>query len=196
MSYPFFDCIVCHNRVQKVVDVSKGFLPSIAVRSRSARFSSLFDDRSVFEMHCRGQGLKYNHHNGALAFGVQGGADDIMHYNFSGYFAGMCCFCARHSGFGSELFLCSGCRNCVLKDVMRSGTVRLFYRKDCGGDSSWGAHGWRALPSALMDHILSFVVGIHGAERRMAIVDGEVVLSLLTLGDTLVSLGDNGSAVQ
>jgi hypothetical protein len=180
-SYPFFDCIVCHNRVQKVVEVSKGCLPLIAMRSRGARFSSLFDDESVFEVHCRGQGLKYNHHNGALAFGVQVVPDTIKHYNFSGYFAGMCCFCARHAGFGSELFLCSGCRNCVRKDILLSGVVRLFYRQDGSDNFSWGSHGWRALPSALMDFILSFVVGIRGAGQQMAVVDGAVVLSLPTL---------------
>ena len=171
MSYPFFDCIVCHNRVQKMICISRGSLPLIALRSKGVGFSSLFDDESVFELHCRGQGLKYNHLRGAQAFGVGMEDGDAEHYNFSGCFAGMCCFCARHSGFGSELFICSGCRNCVRKDILRSGVARLFNR-GVGGDLSWESHGWRALPSSLVDHIISFVVGIRG--RGLAVVDGEV----------------------
>jgi hypothetical protein len=180
MPYPFFECIVCRNRVQKVVDMP--------VRRKDERFSASFDDDRVFERHCRGQGPKYNHRRGALAFGVEG-SDllDTDHYNFSGFFAGMCCFCARHSGFGTELFVCSGCRNCVRKDIMRSAFARLM----CGGgrrrdgaessSSSWEAHGWRALPDALVDRILSFVVGLQEDQGLVDIRDGGVVTVFLRM---------------
>jgi hypothetical protein len=177
MSYPFFECIVCRNRVQKVVDLDKGLLPMVSMRRKDERFSSLFDDDRLFERQCRGQGPKYNHGGGALAFGVEGGDFNIDHYNFSGFFAGMCCFCARHSGFGTELFVCSGCRNCVRKDILRSAFARLLSRGDGASSeaASWGTHGWRALPVALVDHILSFVVGLQRAQGLIAVQDGSVV---------------------
>jgi len=161
--------------VQKVAEARKGYMPLFAMRVNNARFSSQFDDQSVFELHCRGQGPRYNHSNGALAFGAGVSSDDVMHYNFSGFFAGMCCFCARHSGFGTELFICSGCNNCVRKDILRSACVRLFRNKQ-DGDVSWEDNGWRALPSVLVDYIISFVVGIHGVWQRTSIVDGNVIM--------------------
>ncbi len=137
--------------------------------------TSSFDDASVFERHCRGQGPRYNHSSGALVYGVDCDSD-TPHFNFSGFFVGMCCFCASHTGFGSELFLSSGCSNCVRKDILLSAAARLFAKRGDSVDPSWGSHGWRALPVALVDCILAFVAGIHGAEERIAVYDGKIVL--------------------
>jgi hypothetical protein len=168
MAYPYFECIVCHNRVQKVVDVTDGFVPAIVMLRPETPLSALFDDAGVSELHCRGQGSRYNHKKRF------DGSDEDLHFNFSGCFIGMCCFCACHSGFGTELFLCNGCSHCVRKDILRLGFTRPFSRVD-GVETSWESHGWRALPMVLVDHILSFVVGVQG-DGLARIEDGCVLV--------------------
>ena len=178
MSYPFFHCVVCHHKVQQVVDIRRGYLPAISLINKDVRFSSLFDDKTLFELHCRGQGPLYNHPHPSPFGAGDARADEILHYNFSGFFSGLCCFCARYSGFGENLFMHNGCSNCVRKDILRSGFARLFTKHDETEDASWGSHGWRALPVALVDHILTFVTGIQHAGQRVTICDGAVVMRL------------------
>jgi len=181
MSYPYSICIVCHNRVQKVVEPRRSYVPGTVVRRSAVPSSQLFDDRSVFELHCRGQGRMYNHGKGALAFGTEASADDVLHYNFSGFFAGMCCFCARHSGFGTELFVSSGCHHCVRKHILHSAFARLFGKGRHTSDQTvcWASCGWMGLPSSLVDYILAFVVGIHGGQQ-ISVVDGRIRMNLVS----------------
>jgi hypothetical protein len=159
-SYPYFDCTSCGSRVQRATAYSTGNLPMIAVTDRRTKFSSQFD-RGNFARYCRGQGLRYNE-PGAPAF-----ADFVndYHYNFSGFFEGRCCFCALHGGFGTELFLTSGCFNCRRKEALRIEFSRLYRLKG----ASWEAHRWAALPSAVLDHILRHFLG-----EALFVIDGAI----------------------
>ena len=60
MSYPFFRCASCQNRVQQAVGCGGGYSPLVGFMRKGMRFSSLFDEEAEFASHCRGQGIMYN----------------------------------------------------------------------------------------------------------------------------------------
>ena len=176
MSYPFFDCTICANRVQKVVYCVPGSLPSISCMNRNSKLSTAFDDEASFAHHCRGQGSHYNtRHEPPLLYR---GDSMSVHYNFSGFFSGTCCFCALHSGFGPGIFAQMGCSNCVRKESIRQEFAKLVGHpsSDSAIASSWASHGWRALPPVIIDHILVFATGLE--DSNVTVHDGHVVISI------------------
>ena len=178
MSYPYFNCVVCGGRVQKAVFCVPGSLPLVSYLDRDACFSSSFDDESEYVRHCRGQGSQYSIRRVSPLF--YGNDGEVLHFQFSGCFAGMCCFCALYAGLNVEAFSLNGCRNCTLKEELRAEFAKLARRSDeDDSDQSvaltWASHGWGALPSALVDYILVFAMGMDGCSRETVIRDGEVL---------------------
>lgn len=179
MSYPFFECVACSSRVQKAVFCVPGSLPPVAYLSRHSRFSSAFDEDSEFVRHCRGQGAHYHtRHEMPLLYPSDG--VESLH---SGCFAGLCCFCAFSSGFGRDAFDRTGCCNCVRKECMRkafSGLLAKRRKDGCASSPSsavsWASHGWAALPSALVDHILWFALGLSSCGDRVSVCNGRVLV--------------------
>lgn len=162
MSYPFFDCVVCGGRVQKAVICIPGSLPPISYLDRGSSFSSSFDNASEFVRHCRGQVSRY--------------WDDgqEFHFQFSGCFAGRCCFCALNAGLGLDVFTLNGCYNCTRKEKLRAEFAKLVQRSDQSTAMTWASHGWGALPSTLIDYILVFAMGMEGCAKMAVIRDGRV----------------------
>ena len=159
--YPFIKCVLCKNRVQKVIEYTPGRMPSAVILDRHMKLSGEFDDGD-FTKHCRGQGTRYN--DPSLPAFVE--YVDGHHFNFTGYFNGCCCFCALHNGFGTEMFLTNGCVNC-----MRKETLRLEFAKLYGGvGSSWQEGRWAALPAVALDNILRIFIG-----EALSVMDGGVV---------------------
>lgn len=164
MSYPFFKCLSCKTKVQEVIAYDKGVMPYVVVSS-NVPLSGIFETDKLF-LFCRGQGLRYaeREHSPFMNF------VDGYHFNFSGVFEGYCCFCAQHAGFGSELFLGTGCYSCKHKqmafetfvDILRSASNQQ-------APTQWRSHGWGALPSVIVDKILQCLVGDH-----LSVVDGVV----------------------
>lgn len=195
MSYPFFRCASCQNRVQQAVGCGGGYLPLVGFMRKGMRFSSLFDEEAEFASHCRGQGIMYN---GRTPLQLRDASADGSHFNFAGRLSGLCCFCALKSGFawfecdrfdpvgsgfGSRLFSQLGCINCRRKEWLRSTVSRLF---GVGGQKSvgrsdtdamtWSSDGWLALPSAVLDHIIVFVLGLDNCTSNpLPVLDGDVV---------------------
>jgi hypothetical protein len=169
MLYPFFSCVICRNRVQLAVYCIPGELPSGGCLERGSRSSTLFEEEAVFSQHCRGQGTRFSVWNRV----THSPHDDssLIHYNFTGCYSGMCCFCALKVGFSADIFGQVGCRHCVRKELLRAEVARCF--GSAGG--SWTSHGWRALPSAIVDRILVFVLGVDG--RGVAVDDGDVAIA-------------------
>lgn len=173
MSYPCVRCLICRNRIQLAVYCAPGELPSLSYLSKEAVFSSLFDDESAFAQHCRGQGTLYNERRPASS---PYGERATFHYNFTGCFSGMCCFCALKSGFVAEVFGEMGCYDCVRKERLRAEVARAFRSSGVNhASASWSSHGWSALPLAIVDHILVFVAGLEAcADQAVIVRDGEV----------------------
>ena len=162
MAYPFFHCVLCDAHVQKAVPYEVGRMPTCVLNNRYCRLSDGFDGDD-FTYYCRGQGGRYR--TAYMPQFVE--FIDGFHYNFDGVFHGLCCFCALHRGFCKELFVDVSCYNCKRKEFIRRLFLKVFdARKD---SATWETHGWAALPSAVLDLILGFVVG-----PRCVLVDGEV----------------------
>lgn len=164
---------------------------------KGLKFTSMFDDDAEFYRHCRGQGVMYN---GKAPLSVYD--DNGSHFNFAGRLSGLCCFCALKSGlswfesdgyaplgsgFGSKLFSQLGCINCRHKEWLRSVVARIF-RSGAGGRkaagrsghdgaiSTWASDGWLALPSAMLDNIIVFVIGLDGCMlNQLPVLDCDVV---------------------
>ena len=157
-SYPFFNCVSCRVRVQQVIPYEAGSIPSMIVGNRFIKLSSGFD-KGDFTLHCRAQGKRYGTPDmPAYMDFVEG-----HHYNFDDRLKGMCCFCALSCGIGSELFLTVACFHCKRKEMLRAEFSKLYKVKGV----CWDAHGWAALPSAVLDNILRHFVG-----GNLPIVDG------------------------
>jgi hypothetical protein len=160
MSYPFFKCLSCQTKVQQVIAYDKGVMPYLVVSS-NVPLSGVFETDKLF-LFCRGQGFRYadRDHSPFMNF------VDGYHFNFSGVFEGYCCFCALHAGFGTELFLGTGCYGCKHKQAAIEAFLDVT-RSEPETHAQWRSHGWAALPSAIVDKILQYLVGEH-----LPVVDG------------------------
>ncbi len=165
---------MCCNRVQRAVVSVSGSLPVLAILDRESAFSSEFDDDECdFARNCRGQGMYYNRltTRPRVYFGYR----DAVHYAFSGCFAGYCCFCALHAGFSRDAFSRMGCFNCIRREQIRTVFAGMAAERSDGVSVvTWESHGWLALPSAIVDHILMFTVGLERSNGRASIRDGLV----------------------
>ena len=161
-----------------------GTLPAVACVDRNARFSATFDDESAFNLHCRGQGLHY-HTRHEIPCMLCGDGGDVLHFYFSGCFAGFCCFCALGSGLSPCTFARIGCFNCARKELLRHEFAKLYgtmegtaavQRTELSSSASWDSHGWGALPPALLDHILWFAMGLDTAGGKATVCEGKVCI--------------------
>ena len=172
MSYPFFDCTSCSNRVQNAWFCLPGSLPLYL--DRDSKLSTAFDDESQFSHNCRGQGSHYNtRRETPVLYCFNGFA---AHYNFTGSYSGNCCFCVLHLGFPPGIFARNGCCNCLRKESLRCEFAKLTRRPDSAAVGSWLSHGWSALPSVIIDHILLFVVGLEDCPDKVTVRDGRVLV--------------------
>ena len=143
MLYPFFECVSCHSRVQKVVPCSRGMLPNHVVFNKNVLLSEGFDGEDYVNF-CLAQGRR-----------VPVELLSFAHYNFSGCFDGYCCFCALHAGFGEALFVEVSCKKCIQKEEVRKIWSSLYAAQPF---VNWRSHGWAALPSSILDKIIQYVV--------------------------------------
>ena len=91
---------------------------------------------------CKGQGEWYAKKPVAVR-------TSLNHFNFSGAFEGLCCFCAFHSGWHISSLNDAGCLRC--KDAIVRYTVFMGIKKS--------KKFWADLPQCVLTHILRFVVG-------------------------------------
>jgi hypothetical protein len=132
-------------------------LPSSSMK-RVTLFSSEFDSDD-FAYYCRGQGRFYCN----PPEDVEMITKDYDHFNFTGLFSGLCCFCARMKGFFHASFDCVGCYHCKRRFMVLDEFSKLKQRKHIDGESppSWAADGWAALPDSIINLILHRVLGEH-----------------------------------
>lgn len=161
MSYPFFRCVSCKVPVQEEAQYVTGKLPSRVLLHSSIPLSGVFDTDQVFSF-CRGQGMRYSEadHPRTMEY-IRG-----YHYNFSGLFKGYCCLCAFHAEFSVESFMDAGCYSCKQKRAVVAEFIELTKTKS-GESVSWRTHGWAALPSVILDRIVSRLF-----DDQVAVLDG------------------------
>jgi hypothetical protein len=88
--------------------------------------------------------------------------DDIDHhdhFNFSGVFSGLCCFCARMKGFCHDSFVDIACYHCKRRVVVLEEFAKLKRNSVKNQDATWAEQGWAALPDSIIDTILHFALG-------------------------------------
>jgi hypothetical protein len=118
----------------------------------TALFSSQLDsDR--FPAFCRGQG----------AFYAVEPSDPFQipkrfetHFNFSGAYQGVCCYCAMVNGYNFRSFLAKGCYHCKRSELLIREFSKLKHRAST--ISSWLSCGWAGLSDSVIDLILKLVV--------------------------------------
>lgn len=62
------------------------------------------------------------------------------------------------------------------KESLRCEFAKLTRRPDSAAVGSWLSHGWSALPSVIIDHILLFVVGLEDCPDKVTVRDGRVLV--------------------
>ncbi len=187
-TYPIFHCKVCDSAVQMESSASKNMFPVCGL-GRNLLFSRELDSEEEFVKYCRGQGRFYainnNNNNNpqqqlsSLSYYASSPVGQ-NHFNYSGTFQGLCCYCALGRGLCSESFQDVGCYHCKrralvvkefskLKVVLRRGgaaaaasggaTTTTTVAAAKASSSSWESNGWAGLSNPLIDHILKMLVG-------------------------------------
>ena len=178
-TYPIFHCSICESAVQLESTALKNYFPSSSSSGRASLFSSELDSDD-FPRYCRGQGKYYltaprDRFASPTTTTTTVGGD---HFNFSGIFHGMCCYCALGGGLSLGSFGTLGCHHCL----QRFHSVREFSKlkirtneeeeasanaatavgcnmKKKKGGSVWDEQGWGGLSDSLIDHILHLALG-------------------------------------
>ena len=119
-TFPIFHCKVCNSAVQLESTALKNYFPSSGSSSASLYSSEL--DSGDFTNYCRGQGNFYTSSPRDKYSSPIGGGGDDDHFNFSGCFQGMCCYCALGGGLSLGSFGTLSCHYCL----QRFHTVREF----------------------------------------------------------------------
>ena len=104
-------------------------------------------DSNDYANYCRGQGEFYALHRTDYSMPSRG-----SHFNFSGVYEGLCCYCALGEGYSIFSFGGVGCYHCKMKYLVVKEFSRL--KHSTNGQSMWGG-----LSDALIDLILKMVVG-------------------------------------
>jgi hypothetical protein len=153
-TYPIFRCRVCDGAVQMESNANKDMFPSHGLSKKSLFSSEL--DSDDFSKYCRGQGKFYSEPPRSV-FASPVGAH---HFNYSGTFHGLCCYCALGKGLCSESFRDVGCYHCKRRSLVVREFSKLKVLKPNGKQAaSWEASGWGGLSNSLVDHILRMLVG-------------------------------------
>ena len=155
-TYPIFHCKNCNSSVQLEGTLTKNCFPSFCGSIDSLLFSSELDSDN-FPNNCRGQGQFYLSEP-SDKFTLPG----ENHFNFSGCFNGMCCYCALGGGLSLDSFNTMSCYHCMRRFHFVREFSKLKIReenedhsKKCG----WEAYGWAGLSDSLIDLILQFALG-------------------------------------
>ena len=157
-TYPIFRCKECNCAIQMQ---SEGHAATfIAIGKKSEGAPTLFSselDSDRFSDYCRGQGSFYAM-KPANPFEYPKRFE--THFNFSGAYEGMCCYCALMRGFHADSFISVGCYHCTRSDALITEFSRLKRRTGGGeGPTSWKSCGWGGLSDSVIDIILKMVVG-------------------------------------
>ena len=84
--------------------------------------------------------------------------DPQDHFNFSGLFSGLCCFCARMQGFYHGSFVDIACYHCKRRLMVLEEFGKLKKSKK-DYNATWAEQGWTALPDSIIDVILHCLLG-------------------------------------
>lgn len=154
-AYPIFHCKVCDSAVQMESNASNDAFP-VPGLGKNLLFSCELDS-DEFAKYCRGQGLFYANPPRELYASPVG----KNHFNYSGTFQGMCCYCALARGLCSESFSDVGCYQCKRRALVVREFSRLKISRSAGLllQPSWESNGWSGLSNSLIDHILRMLVG-------------------------------------
>ncbi len=163
MSHPFFPCSVCSAYVQlKWESVERYYMPNVSKYNISKLTTGTLMITSELESddfanNCRGQGSKYS--NKASLYSLKSPVEESdEHFNFSGTFKGVCCFCAVRMGLSSVSFQEISCYHCKQRNMLFLEFYRLRrVRNSSDGENapSWETHGWGALSDTLIDYIIA-----------------------------------------
>jgi hypothetical protein len=153
-TYPIFQCKVCDSAVQLESAASKNAFPMCGF-GRQVQFSCQLDSDD-YSKNCRGQGRFY----ASVPSSPYASPVDQNHFNYSGSFAGMCCYCAFGSGLCRESFEEVGCYQCKRRyQAVREFSKLKVQKTEEGEQTSWESSGWGGLSDSLVDLILHMVVG-------------------------------------
>lgn len=150
-TYPIFHCRVCDSAVQIESSATRGMFPTQGFSKQLLLSCEL--DSDDFAKYCRGQGRFYANPPPSIYISPVG----QNHFNYSGTFHGLCCYCALGEGLCPESFRDVGCYQCKRRALVVKEFSKL---KDvvCHS-SSWEANGWSGLSNSLIDYILGMLVG-------------------------------------
>lgn len=152
--YPIFRCKGCGCAVQLESHATKGMFPSHGFHLNTLFSGEL--DSDEFAKYCRGQGRFYAEPPRSL----YASPVNANHFNYSGIFQEMCCYCALGEGLCAESFRDIGCYHCKRRYMAITEFGKLKRRRvGESGLSVWNASGWAGLSDALIDHILGMLVG-------------------------------------
>ena len=147
-------CSSCDCAVQQREQSSYCCLPGSSLQ-RTALFSSRFDSDD-FAYYCRGQGVFYS--DKSHPHSAPDDNDPQDHFNFSGLFSGLCCFCARMQGFYHGPFVDIACYHCKRRLMVLEEFGKLKKSKK-DYNATWAEQGWTALPDSIIDTILRCALG-------------------------------------
>jgi hypothetical protein len=111
-------------------------------------------DSDDFANYCKGQGRFYSLKRTNL-FALP---SDGSHFNFSGVYQGLCCYCALGKGYSLDSFGGVGCFQCKKEYlfIMEFSKLKLMGGGDAG---TWESRKWAGLSDSLIDLILRMLVG-------------------------------------
>jgi hypothetical protein len=117
-----------------------------------ALFSTALDsDRSP--AYCRGQGSFY----GTKPVDPYKFPERFeTHFNFSGAYSKLCCYCALVHGYNMRSFIDVGCYHCKWSIALIREFSKLKRRTE--GVVSWSSCGWGGLSDSIIDLILKMVI--------------------------------------
>jgi hypothetical protein len=149
LTFRIMRCTRCDCAVQKGrCDVGNQIT---LIGSDDQRSSELGSDR--FVDFCRGQGKYYSTRPDAEIPPVS------EHFNFAGYFMGMCCHCALMRGLCIESFISVGCYHCKQRLFVWTEFSKLKKKGKGASIQVWSSNGWAGLSDNLIDYILKMVFG-------------------------------------
>ena len=152
-TFPIFRCKSCDSAVQLESYYSpRNKFPGSAMKSH---YSSELDTDD-FGNYCKGQGRFYTLKKpDPFVLPFDGG-----HFNFSGAYQGLCCYCALGKGYSLDSFSEVGCYQCKKEYlfIKEFSKLKLLAR---GSEMSgtWESSKWAGLSDSLIELILRMLVG-------------------------------------
>ena len=152
-TYPVMFCRKCNASVQLESNTKLGdAFPKLSLR---VLYSNGLDSDD-YSNYCRGQGKFYSLRRTDLYALPSSGS----HFNFSGVYAGLCCYCALGEGYSYFSFDGVGCYHSKMKYLVVKEFSRLKHQRSANGQApSWENCTWGGLSDSLVDLILKMAVG-------------------------------------